>query len=148
MHWLYPPPLLDWLLGFRGQLRKFGPPIAQELDQLCVAATPGCDKRAMDRLRSIVNQRSPRERGQRAAGFVHQKISCGKVPIVTIAANDADVELALRNTGQTKSKRANSGHRNDAGIVVGQLLQKALWPDGPGPGKADCLAGEDRKSVV
>ena len=66
-------------------LREFGFAVAHEPDQSSVARIAGGNQRAMRRLRFIVFQRPADKFGERAAGFVHQKIGRRKVPIMTAA---------------------------------------------------------------
>ena len=66
-------------------LREFDFAVAHELDYGGVTGTAGSDQRAMRRSRLIVLRPLTGEIGERAAGFVHQKIGRCKVPIVTAA---------------------------------------------------------------
>ena len=81
----------------------------------------GRDQHAMNRIGLIVGQRLALERGQHAAGFVHQKISSRKVPIVAVAAGDGRIQFALRHARQAQCKRMDARHRHDPGCCV------AIW---------------------
>jgi hypothetical protein len=70
-------------------LREFDFAVAHELDYGGVTGTAGSHQRAMRRSRLIVLQLLTGEVGERAAGFVHQKISRCKVPIVTAAGGQS-----------------------------------------------------------
>ena len=61
----------------------------------------GVTPAAMDRLGAVVGQNLPRQRGQRTAGFVHQKVGGRKVPVVAVSPGKSDVECALRDACKT-----------------------------------------------
>ena len=63
------------------------------------------DERAVPRVGAIVDQPPPGKVGHDAAGFVHQKVGCRKVPVVAVAAGDGDIEDALRYAGKPQGER-------------------------------------------
>ena len=60
---------------------------AHKFDELAVPRAPSGNERPVRQLGAVVDQRPPRKGGQRAAGFVHQKVRRRKVPIVAVAGN-------------------------------------------------------------
>ena len=74
-----------WLLS----LRKFDFAVAHEFDYGGVTGAASGHQRAMRRSRLIVLRLLTGEVGERAAGFVHQKIGRCKIPIVTAAGGQS-----------------------------------------------------------
>ena len=66
------------------------------------------------------------EIGQRAAGFVHQKVGCRKVPVVAVAADDGDVDLAMGDPRQPQRQRADARQRHHRGMQLGERAQEPL----------------------
>ena len=76
--------------------------------------TPGGNKRAMQRIGAIVDQGLTRECGQRAAGFVHQKIGSRKVPVVAVVRREGQIERARRRRARAAARaRTPSVPRRD-----------------------------------
>ena len=73
-------------------LGEFDFAVAHELDYGGMTGTAGSHQRAMPRSRLIVLRPLTGEVGERAAGFVHQKIGRCKVPIVTAARGQSRLE--------------------------------------------------------
>src|SRR5882724_1808689 len=69
------------------------PPLARDRDRELVARQAGRDQRTMARLRAVVHGGAALERGQRAAGFLHDDIGGGEVPVVTALRGERDLEL-------------------------------------------------------
>ena len=65
----------------------------------------GCDKHPVPWHRTIVGNRSARQRRKRAARFVHQKIGRRKVPIVAVAAGKSGIAKALRDAYKPQRQR-------------------------------------------
>src|SRR4029078_12449941 len=81
--------------------------VAPQSDQGVMAGLTGCDERTVNGLRTVVFQRPSREIGQRAAGFVHQKVSGCKVPIVTAPRGESSVEGSVRHAREPQSERVD-----------------------------------------
>src|SRR4029078_2217806 len=70
--------------------------VAHQSDQGVMAGPTGCDERAANGLRTVVFQRPSGEIGQRAAGFVHQKIGGCKVPVMAAPRGECSVARTRR----------------------------------------------------
>ena len=79
---------------------KFSSPVAHETNQRGMPFAAGGDQRTMDQFGTIISQHLPRQRGQRAAGFVHQKVRRRKVPVVARTACECYVEFPVRDTSE------------------------------------------------
>src|SRR5215203_1939107 len=119
------PPLTSTLSGC---LSVLDTPGTRALDQSCVAIPPGSDEGAVDRLGTVISQHLPGKRCQRATGFVHQKVRCCKVPVMAVGAREGNVEFSVRDARETKRQRANSRHRNDLHVCLGEAREKLLGP--------------------
>src|SRR5579872_3452657 len=67
-----------------GDSRRCKTRVVQQIDKRCVPVTPGGNQHSVPRHGAIIRQEPAAQRRQRAARFVHQKIGCGKVPVVTV----------------------------------------------------------------
>jgi len=77
-------------------------------------------------LRLTVLQRLAGKVGERAAGFVHQKIGRRKVPIVTAGRCKCRLQCPLRNTCNPQCKGMHLGLSHYFGRNAGQPLQITL----------------------
>jgi len=77
--------------------REVRAPVAKEIEHRCVTVATGSQDGAVDWIMQIIDQLLPCERGQRAAGFVHQKIGGRKVPVMGIDRRKSGIDAALRD---------------------------------------------------
>ena len=89
---------------------------------------PGGDQHPVPRLGTIISQRLAAKRGERAARFVHQKVSRRKVPVVTVAARNGGVEGALRDPGKPQRQRGNARHDVGRRLDAGSFSRKFFGP--------------------
>src|SRR5215475_5337882 len=89
-------------------LRELGKPIANNAEQDRVTGASGGDQSAMNRMGPIVSQQLPRQSRHHPAGFVHQKISRRKVPVVTVGGGESAVERPHCDTRKAERQRRNS----------------------------------------
>ena len=78
----------------------------------------------MPRHGTIIDQCAAPDGRQRAASFVHQKVSRRKVPIMAVAAGDGDVEHALRHTRQTQRERGNAWRNRERRGACGKAIER------------------------
>jgi hypothetical protein len=91
-------------IGFRTrssvkQLSAFGHAVAYQTDQRAVPGGTGGDQRAMGGMRPMVAQWPAGKVSHHAAGFVHQKVGCCKVPGMTAAGGEGSIEFSMRYAG-------------------------------------------------
>ena|GEM_PF-5306555 len=76
------------------------------------------DQGLMHRFGSIVDEYPPRDIGQRAACFVHQKVGRRKVLVVARPPRERDIERALGDAREAQRQGMNFRHRLDSGTTV------------------------------
>ena len=107
---------------------------------------PAASSDAVDRIGPVVDQNPAVERGQHAAGFVHQKVGSRKVPVVAVAAGDGGVELACGHAGEPQRQRMNARHRHNAGAACSAIRSSMLLgPGDAGAVEAGAGTGPDRR---
>ena len=102
----------------------------------------------MHRLRAVIGQNLPRQRGQRTAGFVHQKVGRRKVPVVAVAACKSDVERALRDACKAQRERADPWHRHNLRVNSVSQVRNRFGPDALAPVKINAGNGRDRAPLT
>src|SRR5215468_5721101 len=100
--------------------------VAHEIHERRMALLACGQQGAMDQLGAVVSQRLARRRGERAASFVHQKVSSCKVPVVTVTAGESDIEDALRDTRESQRNRADARYRHGVGVEAGKPIDVTL----------------------
>ena len=110
----------------RASVRRIALCVPHESKRRAMARPARRDQQRMHRLRAIVGQRLAVDVGQRAAGFVHQKVGCGKVPVVAVAADDGDVDLAMRDAGEPQRQRTDPRQRHHRRMQFGQRAEEPL----------------------
>src|ERR1043165_3642301 len=104
--------------------------VANQREKRLVTRTPGGDQRAMQRVGAIVNEGLTRERGQCAAGLVHQKIGSRKVPVVAVMRGKREIERACGDARQPQRERKHLRFHDEVRRVPGEPLQHRLWARG------------------
>jgi hypothetical protein len=74
----------------------------------------------------IVEQQSPRQRSERPARFVHQKVGRRKVPIMTVRRSKGAVERTVRDARQTQGERRDARFCYDPRLDCGKSVKPAL----------------------
>src|SRR5438067_2468873 len=127
--------------------REFGQPIANEPEQRRMTCASGGQQRVMDRIGPIVDQRLPRQSRYQPLGFVHQKIGCRKVPVVTIGGREGAVERTGGDACEPQRQRWDARCRLDARLDRRQAVEPALGAGKFRPCEPIAAARPDRRTV-
>ena len=99
----------------------------QQRAQRAWRGRPGSDQRFVNSGDAVVMTR-PGGGGKRPAGFVHQKIGSGKVPIAAITACECSVESSAATRAKRSATECTSGATRIAGAI---LAKRSVSPFGP-----------------
>src|SRR6188474_211317 len=112
-----------------------------------MACLTGSDERAVNGLRTIVFQRPSCEIGQRAAGFVHQKVGSCKIPLMATRRRKSCVERALRHACEPESERMDFWLCEGAVCQLGESIEVALGSGDLRAAQSIAVAHFDRGTV-
>ena len=89
----------------------------------------GGHQRTMHRIGPIVDQGFPRQRRQRAAGFVHQKVSRRKVPVVAVGSGEGAVDARRsRRAPAATPARERAAPFRCAGSIAASASRRRFAP--------------------
>src|SRR5688500_9078426 len=122
--------------------------VACEFEKRAVTLPSGSDQGPVHRTWTIVNRPHSIEVGQQAAGFVHQKIGRGKVPVMTVATRDGDVHAAMGDVGDAQSECADARQLYDLRVQGRNAFENALGTGELGAIEIASRRDEDRHAVA
>src|ERR1700688_1042440 len=117
---------VSWIKLHGLSLCKLAAAVVQQIDQHAMAGTTGGYQRAMHNVRDIVTQQTAGNIGQQAAGFVHQKVGRGKVPVMAARRGQCGIEFPLRDARQPQGERMHFGLRQNTGVKAGEPVEIAF----------------------
>jgi hypothetical protein len=119
--------------GTIGPSTQFVLVLTQQRGQRPMTRKPRRDENAVDRNCPVIGWLSTPDRGQRTAGFVHQKIGRRKVPIGAVPTCECDIQRTVGDAGEPQRQRMNPRQNLEWRGDRGEAIENPLRPGHPRP---------------